>query len=145
MIFQQRNDPAWYEIIEKCLKNEEKQHDCFILEDEILYKFDNFSWHYFLVIPNSLIEDVLKFYHNSHLVIHLAQKRLLNIIRARFYWNGLHQDVLVWVAACKDCFIHKTNQSLSQGLLIPLVSTKSFAMLCMDIKGPIQNSKNGYK
>ena len=119
MIFQQRNDPAWYEIIEKCLENKDNQHDCFLIKNEELYKVDNYSSNYFLIIPNSLIEDVLKFYHNNHLVIHLAQKKLLNIIRARFYWNGLHRDVLAWVAACKDCFIHKTNQPLSQRLLIP--------------------------
>ena len=36
LIFQQRNDPAWQDIIEKCLEN--NQHHEIVIENDILYK-----------------------------------------------------------------------------------------------------------
>ena len=146
LIFQQRNDPAWQFVIDKCLTNEqESTHNCFILENDKLYKIDRTTGSYLLVIPFSLIEKVLGLYHDSHLVIHLAQKRLFDVIRKRFYWNGLHRDVCDWVASCKNCFGHKANQPLSHGELMPIISTQPFELLGLDIKGPLKSSKHGYK
>ena len=146
LIFHQRNDPAWQDVIENCLENgEELVYKCFVLENDTLYKVDHITGHYLLVIPSTLIEKVLRLYHDNHLLIHLAQRRLFDVIRKRFYWNGLHRDVCDWVAACKECFGHKTNQPLFHGLLEPIISTSPFELLGLDIKGPFKNSKNGYK
>jgi predicted aspartyl protease len=143
LIFQQRNDPAWQDIIENCLEN--NQYHEFVIENDILYKIDRISNHFLLVIPYTLIEKLLTLYHNSHLIIHVAQLRLYNLVRTRFYWNGMHQDVCDWVASCKNCFAHKTNQPLSQGKLIPIISNRPFQLVCVDILGPLKNSKNGFK
>jgi hypothetical protein len=145
LIFEQRNDPAWSYVIQMCLENDQTLvHNCFLLENEILYKIDTNGF-YLLVIPNCLIEKILRLYHNSHLLVHLAQKRLFDVIRKRFYWNGMHRDCCDWVSACVSCFKHKANQPLSHGLLIPIRSTKPFQLLGMDIVGPLKCSKNGFK
>ena len=145
LIFGQRNDPAWAYVIQMCLdKPQSFIHNCFVLENDILYKLDR-SGSYLLVIPNALIVKILNLYHESHILVHLAQKRLFDVIRTRFYWNGMHRDCCDWVAACTSCFGHKSNQPLSNGLLIPIVSTKPFELLGMDILGPLKCSKNGYK
>ena len=145
LIFGQRNDPAWAYVIQMCLdKPQSFIHNCFVLENDILYKLDR-SGSYLLVIPNALIVKILNLYHDSHILVHLAQKRLFDVIRTRFYWNGMHRDCCDWVAACTSCFGHKSNQPLSNGLLIPIVSTKPFELLGMDILGPLKCSKNGYK
>jgi hypothetical protein len=146
LIFRQRNDPAWAYVIDMCLANDQEfVHNCFVLENEILYKTDQTTGNYLLVIPNCLIEKILGLYHDSHLLVHLAQKRLFDVIRKRFYWNGMHRDCCDWVAACTSCFKHKANQPLSHGLLIPILSSKPFELLGMDILGPLKRSKNGYK
>jgi len=98
LIFEQRNYPAWSYVIQMCQENDQTLvHNCFLLENEILYKIDTKGF-YLLVIPNCLIEKILRLYHNSHLLVHLAQKRLFDVIRKRFYWNGLHRDCCDWVS-----------------------------------------------
>ena len=145
LIFSQRNDPAWAYVIQLCIDDSQNYiHNCFVLENDILYKIDR-GGNYLLIVPNVLIEKILSLYHDSHLLVHLAQKRLFDVIRKRFYWNGMHRDCCDWVAACTLCFGHKANQPLSQGLLIPIVSTKPFELLTMDILGPLKISKNGFK
>ena len=54
-------------------------------------------------------------------------------------------DVGRWVGACIKCRVHKDNQPKSSGLLVPIKSAYPFQILCVDIKGPIKISKNGYK
>ena len=98
LIFEQRNDPAWQFIIEKCLENNQGHFFReFVIENEILYKVDKLKGHYLLVVPFTLIEKVLSLYHDNDLVVHLSQSRLYNFIRTRFYWNNLDQDVCDWV------------------------------------------------
>ena len=146
LIFQQRNDPAWQDIIGKCVESDpDTSYSEFVIENDVLYKIDRTSGHYLLVIPYTLIEKLLALYHDSHLVIHLAQLRLYNLVRTRFYWNGMHKDVNDWVASCTKCFTHKANQPLSQGKLIPIISNRPFQLVCVDILGPFKNSKNGFK
>jgi len=41
--------------------------------------------------------------------------------------------------------VHKDNQPKSSGLLVPIKSAYPFQILCVDFKGPIKISKNGYK
>jgi transposase InsO family protein len=98
-----------------------------------------------LVVPFTLVENVLSLYHDSHLVVHLAQLRLYNMLRTRFYWNNLRQDVCDWVASCTKCFSHKANQPLSHGKLIPIISVRPFQLICVDILGPFKKSENEYK
>lgn len=138
IVEKQRNDPAWQSIIDDCTTSPNQRSDCFVLEDDVLYKTDN-TGKDLLVIPHTLIERTLRLYHNSHLLIHPAQKKLLAILKTRVYWNHMNQDIMNWVAACKECFTHKAVQPLSHGTLIPIKSSRPFEILGMDILGPFKN------
>jgi transposase InsO family protein len=144
VIFKQRNDPAWQAIIDDCLTSPNNRSDCFVLDEDILYKTDNMGRD-LLVIPHTLIEHTLRLYHNSHLLVHPAQKKLIAMLQPRVYWNNMNKDILDWVAACTDCIKYKAVRPLSHGTLIPIISTRPFEILGVDILGPFQNSKKGYK
>ena len=88
------------QIIQMCLdKPQSFVHNCFMLENDILYKLDR-SGNYLLVIANALIVKILNLYHDSHILVHLTQKQLFDVIRTRFYWNEMHRDCCDWVAVC---------------------------------------------
>ncbi len=146
LLNEQRNDPAWQDVIDSCTTNNGVS-TCgnFILVKNILYKLDKKEDKELLVIPHTLVEKLLKFYHNNHLLIHPSQKRLYEILRSRFYWNGMYRDTMNWVAACSTCIFHKGLQPKSNGLLIPIESCLPFQLLGIDIQGPFKVSKNGYK
>ena len=86
LIFCQRNDPAVQERILECQNGSDTQG--YFLDNEILYKRERNGKKLF-VITYDLVEDLLKFYHNTDLIIHLSQKRLYNVLRNRFYWYGI--------------------------------------------------------
>ena len=145
VVRRQRQDPYLQDLIADCLKNgNESSCKNFKLENDILYLHRN-DGKLLLAIPYDLVEELLYFYHNNALLVHLSQDRLYNLLKNRFYWPGLYRDTLDWVAACTVCFKHKTNQPLNHGLLIPIVANGPFEIVGCDIIGPFKVSKNGYK
>ena len=57
----------------------------------------------------------------------------------------MFKDTMDWVGACISCKQHKTNQPLSNGLLIPIITTKPFELVCIDIIGPLKTSQSGHQ
>ena len=109
IIEKQRNDPAWQAIIDDCLTSPNNRSDCFVLDNDILYKTDRSGCN-LLVIPHTLIEHTLRLYHNSHLLVHPAQKKLIAILKTRVFLNNMNSDIVNWVAACTECFSHMFRQ-----------------------------------
>ena len=140
LIYCQRNDPALQEIIKDCEDDSDTQS--YFLSQDILYKRER-TGKELLVIPYDLVEDLLAFYHNCDLILHPADKRLYDILRNRFYLPGMSKDTANWVAACLKCTQHKSGRPLSNGLLIPIITTQPFEMICMDIKGPYKITPSG--
>ena len=140
LIYCQRNDPALQEIIKDCEDDSDPQS--YFLSQDILYKRER-TGKELLVIPYDLVEDLLAFYHNCDLILHPADKRLYDILRNRFYLPGMSKDTANWVAACLKCTQHKAGRPLSNGLLIPIITTQPFEMICMDIKGPYKITPSG--
>ena len=130
--YHQRNDPDWQDVIEECIKNENKSKNKeFILVDELLYKVSR-DGKDLLIIPFQLIEPILDFYHNDNLMLHVSSNRLYSILRKRFYWHDMFSDVNNYVAACVVCRKHKDNQPVGHGLLNPISSTKPFELVGVD-------------
>ena len=53
-----------------------------------------------LLIPRSLVEDVLRAKHSSPLAAHPGGSRMYQTMRNHYYWPSLAADVFGWVAAC---------------------------------------------
>ena len=148
LINAQQNDPDLQVLIEQIIEDEEvnskKNERLFSLERNILFK-NTKDGRKLIVVPTSLIERILHIYHNNDLVAHPASKRLYGLLRTRFYWLKMHEDCVNWTASCKTCQVHKLSRPVSNGLLIPIITTHPFEKLNMDIKGPYKTSKNGFK
>jgi len=142
--FHQRNDPVLQDVIESCGKNQNKSTSGFGLENQLLFKLEN-DGRKLLVIPKIMIEQVLKAYHHNDMLIHPSISKLYALLRRRFYWKYMHQDITKWVNACTKCQTNKSNQPTSHGMLIPIVSRQPFKLVHVDIKGSISKSKHGFK
>ena len=103
------------------------------MEEGVLYKKTTHQ-DFILVIPKTMIEDLLKFYHSEEHLIHLSSKRMQDIFRNRFYWPNMLDDCARWCSACEKCKIFKTKKPILSGLLIPIESTHPFHMINIDNK-----------
>ena len=144
LIYCQRNDPALQDIINDCLSYNTLGSQGFYLDNEVLYKRKP-NGQELIVVPYDLVEDLLKFYHNSDLILHLSEKRLYAVLNTRFYWQGMYRDTINWCAACLKCIQHKTGKPISNGLLIPIITTQPFEIVSIDIKGPYKVTSDGYE
>ena len=140
----QRNSPELQDLIDECLTNNNKSlNKNFELINSLLY-FMRRDGARLLVIPNNLVENILSLYHNKDLTVHLASDRLYQLLRNRFFWEGMSRDVKRWVGACVKCNKVKTTQQLSNGLLEPIVTKQPFEIVGVDILGPFVTSTDGY-
>jgi hypothetical protein len=136
----QFEDPELNPIIDLCRKNAGK-FGAFELVEDLLFKNDNGKK--LLMVPFSLVEQVLGIYHNETMSAHLSRDRMLSLLKVRFFWPRMNADITDWVAACLTCTKVKPPRALRNGLLVPVVSAHPFEKVGLDIAGPIHVSKGG--
>jgi transposase InsO family protein len=121
--------------------NETKLNNEYQLRNGVLYKLTENGR--VLVVPASRRTQILEEYHLG--VTHASQDRMLDLFKVRFYWPGMTRDIRDFVSACLECNKVKPAQPTHHGLLRPIVTTKPFEIVGIDIFGPIHISKNRYR
>ena len=98
-----------------------------------------------LVLPQACRQAVLHMAHNILLTGHLGREKTADRILQRFFWPGIHADVEMHCAQCRKCQL--TARPVNQR--VPLVSmpvvSEPFALLAMDIVGPLERTVSGNK
>ena len=61
-----------------------------------------------LVVPQSYRQRAMGGCHDQ--VGHLGQDRVLDLLRDRFYWPGMHADVVSYINSCARCLRRKSQQ-----------------------------------
>ena len=115
--------------------------------DSILYRLPhNNIKQNTVVIPQHLIEFILKSYHNSKLGAHVGRDKLFGLLKERYFWPGMYDDLSRWVRACVECNSVKPHQAKTHGLLVPIRVSYPFELVGIDIVGPfkITARKNKY-
>ncbi|CAF0956113.1 unnamed protein product, partial [Brachionus calyciflorus] len=97
-----------------------------------------------LLVPQHLIQIILEHYHCEELT-HVGRDKLFTLIKAKFYWGGMYEDVRRYVQACIKCNMFKKPQPTNQGLLQPIRSSYPFEIVGMDIVGPLRRTSRGFR
>lgn len=95
-----------------------------------------------LVLPSGLRKETLEYLHDSVMGGHLGTKRLLELVRKRFYWPRLSTDVKIWCQRCDLCAAKKQKRTLPAPMVIGAVGAP-FEKLAVDILGPLPKSDWG--
>jgi len=90
-----------------------------------------------LLIPRSLVEDVLRAEHWSPLAAHPGGSRTYQTMRNQYYWPSLAADVFGWVAACPTCAKNRLMGTQSTAPIRLFPATEPFAALAIDLRGPL--------
>ena len=120
-----------------------KQWDKLIFEDGILYRVckdpvTKKTKHQY-VVPRSLREDALRGCHDD--AGHQGQERTLHLVKQRFYWSSVEQDVRDYVKCCERCVVSKTPEPQARAPLESITTTAPLQLVCIDFWSA-EDSKN---
>jgi len=98
-----------------------------------------------LLIPRSLVEDMLRAEHSSPLAAHPGGSRMYQTMRNHYYWPSLAADVFGWVAACPTCAKNRLMDTQSTAPMRLFPATELFAALAIDLLCPLPRTPEGHE
>jgi hypothetical protein len=96
-----------------------------------------------LVVPQSLVADILHLNHDAPTAGHLGFSRTYARIRDRFIWPNMLRDVKGYVSSCHSCQRRKDPKGISPGVLQPIAAGDIFETIGIDFVGPMRTTKRG--
>ncbi len=148
----QQNDSKIREKIEILVNGTERDAKRrarnYVYENETLYKRTQPDGNERLtpVLPDSLVNDVIRLNHDSDSAAHLGAVKTAYKISQQYYFRRLWQRVRSYVKNCAVCQQAKERPTARQGLRTPLRTTNEiFADIQMDLYGPLIPSSKGYR
>ncbi|KAE8905050.1 hypothetical protein PF005_g21588 [Phytophthora fragariae] len=96
-----------------------------------------------LVVPTTLIDEVLLNCHNSLEGGHQGMVRTYHRVRADYYWIGLYADTIKHVESSEDCSTSKSKPHLQGYSPGNLVSERPFHIVSLDFVIPLPKTTRG--
>jgi transposase InsO family protein len=97
-----------------------------------------------VVVPRSLVPEVLKEIHDDMMSAHQGESRTISRAEARYFWPGWRDEVKRYVAGCLICQQRKPS-TLVQHPALHVVSQGANDLVAMDIQGPLPTTAKGFK
>ena len=98
-----------------------------------------------LLIPRSLVKDVIRAEHSSPLAAHPGGSRMYQTLRDQYYWPSLAANVFGCVTACPTCAKKHLMGTQSTAPMRLFAATEPFAALAIDLLGPFPRTPEGYE
>ena len=97
-----------------------------------------------VVLPDTLRPRILQLAHHAKLAGHPGQTRMYYNVRRTYYWPHMAADIFATVRNCTTCAKNRLMLRKRTNPLKLFPATKPLASLCIDILGPLTESKRGY-
>ncbi|GMF50605.1 unnamed protein product [Phytophthora fragariaefolia] len=127
--------------------------DRFVLSDDGLLSFlgENRRWGKDrmnetvprLLVPTSMVQEVLQSCHDSLEGGHQGIVRTFHRVKADYYWIGLYADVERHVRSCPDCSSSKSRPQLRGYSPGNILAERSLQIVPMDFVIPLPKSRRG--
>lgn len=124
----------------------EKGSDKLFWRDGILFKkvvTDLEEEKSLIVLPSSLRNRVLTIAHDG--TGHLSHKKVIPIVASRFWWPKLRKDVVEFCKSCTRCQLFRKSGTEKAPLQPMPVFSIPFENVAIDIVGPFEKAKGGYR
>jgi transposase InsO family protein len=94
-----------------------------------------------LVLPLEHVPIVLEAMHND--MGHPGRDRTTSLVKDRFYWSGMSQDITTWIEECDRC-IRRKSSTIQRAPLVNITTTSPLELVCMDFL-TLEPSKGNYQ
>ena len=122
-----------------------RQWDRLRIRDDLLYrtrKSSDGDVTFQLILPRQYRSTALTSLHND--LGHMGYDRTLNMVRARFFWPKMADDVKRWCETCKRCCLRKTPDTKTRVPLVPITTVEPLELICIDFL-KLEKSKGGHE
>ena len=142
LVVESERDPS----LEKWRKLADKGEGGFIWKKGLLYQevtTHTLEQVLVLVLPKSFREKVLVLAHDK--MQHMGARRVTILIKQRFTWPGVGQDIIQFCRSCSIC--QKCSKPKARKALMverPVLS-EPFEVLAVDLVGPMPKGRGGYR
>jgi len=104
-------------------------------DDGVLYK-RRFDHKHELVVPKSLVEDIIKANPDPVYVAHTGTKRTIDLISLSYWWPSMRNSVEDYIRKCDSCQRRKEEREFVEPLGKMEEPSSPFEVTSMDITGP---------
>ena len=96
-----------------------------------------------IVLPQSMVTQVISHFHDSSHYAHLGVAKTLDKIKRRFFFKGMAHQVREYIRSCPTCQKFKYPNKKPSGLMgIESEATNVFEQVYVDVIGPLPSYKN---
>lgn len=147
--FAKTDDPWYKKMYNACLNSPSAIQNFQIINNTLFRLSKNtiknnlnteFSWKE--VVPLELREEVLSENHSEPTAGHLGIFKTYHRLSLRYFWPGMHADVIKFVSSCSVCLSHKLPNHTTLGEMgRPKQCSRPFQMISIDFVGPLPSSR----
>lgn len=141
---------SWYKKMYSSCLNTPSSLQNFQIQNHCLYRLtkninksplmSEFAWKE--VVPSELREQVVSENHTEPTAGHLGIFKTYHRLSLRYYWPGMHADVVKFVSSCSVCLSHKLPNHTTLGEMgRPKQCSRPFQMISIDFVGPLPSSR----
>lgn len=153
--FLKTTDPWYKNIYNSCLTKPQNFPN-FLIKNNSLYRLtknkhdltdltSEFSWKE--VVPCELREQIIHENHAEPTAGHLGIFKTYRRLALRYFWPGMHQDVVKYVSSCDKCLTYKAQNHQTLGEMgRPKQCSRPFQTISIDLMGPlpVTRKQNSY-
>lgn len=138
----------WYLNIFHGCQNSAVSFPNYIIKNDKLYRFmkgkcsltKEFEWKE--VVPTEVREAIVLENHAEPIAGHLGIFKTYKRLTLKYYWPGMHSDVVKVVTSCDSCIAHKHQNHATLGEMgRPKSCSRPFQVLSIDLVGPLPVSR----
>lgn len=144
---------SWYKNIYNSCLSKPQNFPNFLIKNNSLFRLSKnknnltseFSWKE--VVPCELREQVINENHAEPKAGHLGVFKTYRRLALRYFWPGMHQDVVKFVGSCIKCLSYKPQNHQTLGEMgRPKQCSRPFQMISIDLMGPlpVTRKQNSY-
>ena len=127
-------------------ENAEKGGQGFVWKEGLLYQIVTthvLETEYLMVLPQSFRQKVLEIAHEK--LNHMGARRVRALIRQRFVWPGMGQDIIKYCRSCPTCQRCGKAPARKVPMVERTVLSEPFEVMAFDIVGPMLKGRGGYR
>ncbi|CAG2204810.1 unnamed protein product [Mytilus edulis] len=121
------------------------QFDDLKIQDGVLCKVHRDNNKSRVIVPLTERRRILQQCHDNKTSGHLGIKKTLSRIKDRFYWPGVRQDIVAYIAGCEVCAKRKGPNKRQRAPMQLQKSGYPMERIAMDILGELPETERGQK